>query len=212
MKILIANLVVMVFCCCTADAALVLQFSPSGPVGPTAAPINVDLMLVDTTGGVGVGDLANFGAAGASFRVNLSGVGSLSAPVGNAGFDFITASGSGATVTLEQTSILGLLGSGGSLLVGSFTINPTAGGIGSLSVAAFGSGADFAVYDAFSTPNTVDGQVFDLPPVFNYTFSGAAAVPEPASMIMGGLTLLGGGLAAWRRRRTAQQNSKVAHG
>ena len=209
MKILIANLVAMVFCCSTADAALVLQFSPSGPIGPVAAPINVDLLLVDTAGAAG--DLANYGAAGASFKVNLSGVGSLSAPAGNALFDVVNASGSGATVTLEQSSILGLTGTGGSLLVGSFTINPTVGGVGALSVAAFGSAADFAVYDAVFTANNVDAQVFAATPVFNYTFSGAAAVPEPASMIMGGLTLLGGGLAAWRRRRTGQQLSKVAH-
>ena len=178
-----------------AQADYALRWSPLAGTS-TGAPITVDLFLDET--GLDT-NLVNFGAVGASYVVNLSGVGSLATPVANANFDLASTSGSGASVTVEQTSIAGLVEPSGSLKIGSFTINPTGNGNGTLSLALFGSLADFAVYDNANVPQVLDGTLFPAPsfaaPSYNFSFT---AVPEPGSI--GTCTMLAA-MGLFRRRR-----------
>jgi len=186
-------LVVLLCTIGTSRAALAdyaLRWSPTS--GTSSGPaINVDLFLDETAPDT---NLVYFGAVGVSYVVNLTGVGSLSAPVGNPGFDSITPSGSGTSVSLQQTSISGLTDAGGSLKIGSFTINQTVPGLGQLAVALFGSGADFSVYDNDLVPQVLDGQVIPAAK-FDFEFT---AVPEPSSLLIAtSLACLG----VWYRRR-----------
>jgi hypothetical protein len=190
----IAVLIFTTFCSShIALADYALRWSPTSG-SSTGAPITVDLFLDETSPDM---NLANFGAAGATYDVKLTGVGSLSVPVGNPSFDLVSPTGSGSYVTLAQTSILGLPAAG-SLLVGSFTINPTMIGNGSLSIMTNGTLADFGVYDSMFNTQVLDGMVYNNPPTFNFTF---VPVPEPSSAMLMLASLFG--LARIRRLRPA---------
>lgn len=186
-----------------ANASYVLYFSPVS-ASSTGSPIVVNLYLRDDAI---VSDLETYGAAGASYQVNLSGVGSLATPTPNALFDVATATGSGASAQVVQTSILGLNGTPNAgaidLLIGSFTINSTVSGNGNLTITGIGSHADISVYNNALVPQVLDASIFTPTPTFNYSFE-ITAVPEPSS-IAGAIGLAGfGSWYLWRRRKSKQ--------
>jgi hypothetical protein len=181
-------------------AGVMLRWSPTS-ASSSGSPINVDLFLEDSDAN---SDLSLYGAAGVSYVVNLSGVGTISSAIANPGFEGPFDDGSGNlipkvtylgpfSVSIEQTSIFGLTASSGSLLVGSFTINPSITGSGSLSVALFGSGADFGIYDSNYGVTVFDDRLFNCPlnppPTFEYRFDQAqtSIVPEPTALLVNAL-------------------------
>jgi hypothetical protein len=189
MRSLFAFLLTTLFCN-VVQADFALRWSPLTSTSG-GSPISVDLFLDETLPDT---NLATYGASGVSYKVNLTGVGSLQTPVGNPNFDLVTTSGSGASVTVEQTSILGLTSTAGGLKIGSFTIDPTIAGNGTLKVALFGSGADFGIYDSTFVTQINDGVLIPAPD-FNYSFT---AVPEPDSLVA---CMSVGAIVALRRLR-----------
>lgn len=196
MRILFAFILIVIGTCPAVQAGYALRWSPMSGSSTGGTAINIDLFLDETPLDT---NLANFGAAGASYKVNLSGVGALQTPVGNPNFDLVDTSGSTPTQgSLQQTSILGLTSTGGSLKIGSFVIDPTSNGIGSLTAMLFGSGADFSIYDNAFMPQLQDGVLFPAP-TFNYNFT---AVPEPTSI--GGIAAIAGFRILRRRKRKVE--------
>lgn len=190
MRNCILTLLIALTTCQFVHADYALRWSPTSS-SSTGAPITVDLFLDENSPDT---NLANYGAAGATYDVYLAGVGSLSTPVGNPNFDLATPTGSGSFVSLSQTSFLGLTAMG-SLKVGSFTINPTTNGMGNLTISTNGTLADFSVYDSMFVPQVLDGSLYPTAPTFNFSFS---AVPEPSSALTA-VSL--GGIATFHRRR-----------
>jgi hypothetical protein len=179
----------------TCSAGYIFNWVATSANPSSGAPITVELYLNETAPDT---NLQLFGAAGASYQIDLAGVGTLATPVGNPGFDGIIVNQVDAdTFTVSQVSILGLTPTiPPNLLIGSFQINYSTDGNGTLTVSPFGSGADIAVYDNALVPQVLDGVLFPGAPTFNFTFN-TAAVPEPASLL---LCVLGAGAMALRRR------------
>ena len=109
-------------------------------------------------------------------------------------------------LTIDQTSSIGAGIGSTSVVLGTFTINATVNGTGSLSVAGFNNLADdISVFTdnvgGFLNLGTgTSDDVFASAPTFNYTFT---AVPEPTSMALVGLVGVGGLVARYRRRGVA---------
>ncbi|MEQ1824970.1 MAG: hypothetical protein ABL921_03460 [Pirellula sp.] len=120
----------------------------------------------------------------------------------------INPTSNGTIATVVQTSILGVTGTMNSLNLGTFTINPTTFGTGSLSVSLLNPGfpGDFTVY----TNNSFDQLVLDNTIVpaasFNFEFT---AVPEPASIVPSILLAVLGILYRFRRR--SKNKHRVIH-
>lgn len=80
-----------------------------------------------------------------------------------------------------------------------FAIQVT-GGSGLSQLTADVLGAGFDGFSTFDTNNVLDGSIVTFNSV-DLSVNGAAAVPEPASMVLGGITACVAGGAGWRRRR-----------
>lgn len=181
----------------TVQAAATLSFFATSPTTTTLGgpAITVDLVLTET----GTTNISQFGLAGASFRINRSGSGSLAAPVGNANFDIVQVGGADPSVTLNQTSILGIGQTTSQVVIGSLLINASSAGNGTLSVSAFGNPDDISVYtDNLGTLLNLSPGIFAGVPDFNYSIT---AIPEPSSAILV-LAALGLGALQMRRRRS----------
>ncbi len=161
----------------------------------TGNAISVDLFLDETV----TTNIANFGVRGASYKVDLGvgSVGTIDVPVENLDFDDINPpSTTGSSATVEQTSFLGVTSASNSLKIGTFLINPTIVGTGSL-VASFlnpGNLGDFVVIGGGGDINLDPIIVFPAAP-FTFEFT---AVPEPTS-ILTAVSLAS--CAVYRRRR-----------
>ncbi|MCA9189722.1 MAG: hypothetical protein R3E01_36550 [Pirellulaceae bacterium] len=161
-----------------AQADLVLRWSPTSQ-SSVGTPIVVDLFLDET----GTTFIQDFGVSGASYIVTHTGVGSLRIPIENFNFDDgVDPTSSMTMATVVQTSILGVTSPSGSLNIGTFTIDPTSFGTGSLSISLLNPGTpgDFTVYQNGSFDQLVldNTDTIIRAPTFQYTFS---AVPEPSS-------------------------------
>ncbi len=196
MRILFGFLLIVISTSSVLQADYALRWSPTSGSSSGGTAINVDLFLDESNPDT---NLVNYGAVGASYKVNLSGVGTLQTPVGNPNFDLVDTSGSTPTQgSLQQTSILGLTSAGGSLKIGSFVIDPTVNGNGSLTALLFGSAADFSIYNNAFIPQIQDGVLFPAP-TFNYNFT---AVPEPTSI--GAISAIAGFRILRRRKRKVE--------
>jgi len=191
-----------------AQASFILTWSGSN-MSIGGAPIFATLTLTETV----TTNISDFGLAGGSVAVtrNLAGVGTLASvtasPLGIAQFDTTYATaGSDPVLTINQTSFVGAGIGSTSVVLGTFTINATVDGIGSLSVAGLNNAADdVSVYTdnigGFLNLGTgTPDDVFASAPTFNYTFT---AVPEPTSMALVGVVGVAGLVARYRRRGVA---------
>jgi hypothetical protein len=196
MRVILALLVAAI-ATASAQASTVLFFQPTSATttvlgGPS---ITVDLILSETV----TSNINNFGVAGASFTITRGGSGTIGAPVGNVAFDISNAGGADPVVTLDQTSILGIGQGSSQVVLGSFVINATSEGNGTLSVSAFGGPNDIAVYtDNVGTLLTLSPGIFTGVANFTYTIT---AVPEPSSAAL--LAIAGIASIHFRRRRAA---------
>ncbi len=177
MRLIVATLFVL-FSHQFARADFVLHWSPPSQTS-TGAPIRVDLFLDET----GTSFINDFGISGASYQITLSGVGGLDVPVENINYDdMVDPTSNGTIATVVQTSILGVIGTMNTSKIGSFTINPTTTGTGSLSIQRLNPGfpGDFTVY----TNSSFDQLVLDstIIPAANFNFE-FTAVPEPSSAV-----------------------------
>ena len=186
----------------TVQAAATLSFFATSPTttvlgGPA---ITVNLVLTET----GTTNISQFGLAGASFRINRSGSGSLAAPVANNDFDISIPGGADPSISWNQSDIDGVGIGSSQVIIGSLLINATSAGNGSLSVSAFGNPDDISVYtDNLGTLLNLSPGIFAGVPDFNYTIT---AIPEPSSaiLVVGAL-----GLGAWKMRRRSSNKLAV---
>ena len=184
----------------SANAAAVLFFNPTSSTTTTVGgpAITVDLVLSETV----TTNINQFGIAGASFQINRVGSGSLATPVGNAAFDASIAGGADPSVTLNQTSIFGVGQGGSQVVLGSFLINATTAGSGTLSVSAFGNPDDIAVYiDNLGGTLNLSPGIFTGVADFNYSIT---AVPEPSSAALLLLASASAAVHKFRKRRLSQ--------
>ena len=191
--------------CESANAGFLLSWTPTSSTSTVlgGAAISANLVLTETV----TTNINDFGVAGGSFTVTRAGAGTLSLPVGNAAFDSSTAGGTDPMRTLDQTSILGVGLGSNSVILGSFSITPTSIGTGTLTVSAFGSPADIAVYtNNAGGSNTLSPGIFTTAPTFAYTVT---AVPEPASILLVGLAGLGGLTARRFRMKLASGTNLI---
>ncbi len=190
-------------------AGFSLSWSPVSGSSTGGSPIAVNLLLNET----GTTDMTTWGLAGANVKVTRSGVGALTTPIGNVGlgfFDVADTTGSTASVgNLAQTSLDGAgIGSLGSLVLGTFTINPTIDGSGTLSVASLlGNNDDLRVYtDGVGGSLDLAPGAFTGAPEFTFNFT---AVPEPGSIV--GASVLGMvGYLRWRQKRKVRGTPAIS--
>lgn len=90
----------------------------------------------------------------------------------------------------------------GTVKIAQFAIQIT-GGSGLSTLTADILGAPFDAFSTFTSGTILDSQITSFSSV-NLTVNGAA-VPEPATVVLGGMSLCVAGAAAWRRRRVAQK-------
>ena len=181
----------------SAQASTVLFFQPTSATTTTLGgpSITVDLILSETV----TTNINDFGIAGASFTITRGGSGTIGTPIGNANFDNPNpAGGADPVVTLNQTSILGVGQGTSQVVLGSFVINASSAGNGTLSVSAFGNPDDIAVYT-----DSLGLTILNLSPgiftgVANFTYT-ITAVPEPSSAAL--LAIAGFASIHFRRRR-----------
>lgn len=179
----------------SAQASTVLFFQPTSATTTTLGgpSITVDLILSETV----TTNINDFGVAGASFTITRGGSGTIGTPVGNVAFDISNAGGADPVVTLDQTSILGIGQGTSQVVLGSFVINASSAGNGTLSVSAFGNPDDIAVYtDNLGTILSLSPGIFTGVANFTYTIT---AVPEPSSAAL--LAIAGIASIHFRRRR-----------
>lgn len=196
----------------SAQAAFVLSWSPGSGTSIAGGPISVDLLLTETS----TNFIDSFGLSNVGITVSrgLADVGTLATPIVSSAFsapffDSAVPGGADPSVTLSQQSLFGAgIGGGSTITLGSFTINPTIDGTGTLTVAGLlGNDDDIAVYSdgAGTILNLTDPlgiNVFDTAPTFSYTFTGTVtAVPEPTSLVFGGVMGVSGLVSVYRRRK-----------
>jgi hypothetical protein len=97
-----------------------------------------------------------------------------------------------------------VLGTSSTITIARFAVQVTGalGQTAQISSDILGGGTDgFSTFDTFSI---LDGSITSFGSV-DLTITGLSAVPEPGTMLLGGLTAMGGGIVAWRRRRVASR-------
>ncbi len=96
----------------------------------------------------------------------------------------------------------------GTVRIAQFAVQIT-GGSGLSTLTADILGSPFDAFSTFTSGTILDSHITSLNSV-NLTVNGAAAVPEPATVVLGGMSLCVAGAAAWRRRRAAQRSLNAA--
>lgn len=95
-----------------------------------------------------------------------------------------------------------LLGTSSTITLARFAVQVTGalGQTAQISSDILGGGVDgISTFDSFTI---LDGSITSFGSV-NLTITGLSTVPEPGTMLLGGLTAIGGSFVAWRRRRAA---------
>lgn len=203
----------------SASAGYVYNLEFSGPTQVIGGQtINIDVFLVESFTGATttldtiLGDPTQ-GATGGTFRVTRSGAGgnAITSALGSVDFDN---GGGGATIntsassaTVEQIDLLAVpttptgtqSGSTFRLFLGQISVvgSNIMGAQNTFTFQDFGAGDDLALFDA----NDVLGTAGVLDGIVNYGSITITAVPEPSSMLLGGMFACGSVVAAWRRRK-----------
>lgn len=203
-----------------ADADLILDLkysdgssSKTQNIGDT---IFLDLSITETAPDSIISDEGLFSGGGRILRTVGNAVfGAPTATDVDSNWDLLDDAPDSAGTGVEIAKILGtsfglppdfLTGPGfavGTVKIARFAVQITGGsGLSTLTADILGSPFDgFLSFDG----SILDSQIASFNSV-DLTVNGAAAVPEPATVLLGSMSLCVGGAAAWRRRRAARRS------
>lgn len=215
-------LILLVFClpslAAPANAGLVLDLKYSN--GDTAQTKNIgdtiflDLSITETAPDTILADEGLFSGGGRILRTVGNAVfGTPTATDVDTNWDLFDDATATAGTGVEIAKILGTFlgptsGPGfgiGTVKIAQFAVQIT-GGSGLSTLTADILGAPFDGFSTFVTSTILDSQITTFNSV-NLTVNGAAAVPEPASMILASLTAAFAGGGSYLRRRRQRQTA-----
>lgn len=230
---ILAGVLTFLFICGPSSADLVLDLeynSTHHAGGGKTLTVNsgdhvfVDLLITDTDASTPLTAEGLLSGGGRLLQTAGSIALSSFGITGNAGWDFVNnnpgSSGAGTEIAkvFGQADFLAATGVGQgqtSIVIATFDLIAT--GLGGSTAAisadilnAFVGNVTFG--PDLITPGTDLDPLLVAPSNFgsvNLTLNGAAAVPEPTSILLGSLTAAAGGFAAWRRRRSNASSSSL---